>query len=204
MWRAIKALLESSHERMEQKDAQTRELIKDSNERTARMEARTMERFKSLEDRLVNSMQESNKSHAARMDNIHDELQRLKADMERDIDEKVNIKYANWEQARADSQAEYLLAKEEVTSKMKEIEQVRDKAKEMVGFVHEARNKYNAAIQETKQRTDVLEATIKKSTGQFKAWEQQMQRNLRTLEQVGDINTLLQSVEARQTEMEQV
>ena len=31
-----------------------------------------------------------------------------------------------------------------------------------------------------------------------------MQRNLRTLDQVGDINTLLQSVEARQTEMEQV
>ena len=119
---------------MERQDAQTRELIQGSDERMLQMEARTMARFASWEDRLVKSLQEYKQGHDARMDNIHDELQRLKADMERDIDEKVNIKYATWDQARADSQAEYLLAKEEVTSKMKEIEQVQDKAKEMLAL----------------------------------------------------------------------
>ena len=189
---------------MEKKEAQTREILQESNERMKQMDARTMERFGTLEERLVKSMQESNSCHDAQMDIIHDKLNRLKANIERDIGEKVCANYATWEKDRADLHAEYMLATEDIKSKLKEVDKVQDKAKEMIGMVHEARNKYNSAIQETRELTDCMEATIKKSTGQIKEWEEQMQQNRQTLDQVGKINDLIQSVKARQNEMEQV
>jgi chromosome segregation ATPase len=82
-----------------------KELIKASNERMERMEARTMERFEKFEARLMTSMQESNSRYHARMDNIHEELTRLKTEMEREITDKINTNYAKWVKDRAAAHA---------------------------------------------------------------------------------------------------
>ena len=157
-----------------------------------------------MEDSLAQSVADINARHGERMDSIQDDLKRIHDEMDSRIIEQLDAKYTKWENDRAEAHAEYMMAKEDITTKMQDIVQLRDKTKNLVSMVHEARNKYTLAAQEVKKHNEKFESTIKQNSDTIKKWDDQMQRNSHTLAQIGTVKSLLQSVEARQSDMEQV
>ena len=163
-----------------------------------------MARFSKLEERLVQTVHEFSMVTETRINTAHLELLCIKEDMNREIWDQVNTQYAQWEASLVDTHAKYMSVCKDITQKMQEMVKMHDKAKDMVRVAYEVRNKYNLAVQESSQNKQHLKTTIKHSNSKIEAWEEQMLRNGQILAQIGSINTLLQSVEARQTDMEQV
>ena len=58
--------------------------------------------------------------------------------MHQEVEDQINARYTKWEASIADTHAEYMSAREDITHKMQEVVQMQVKAKEMVSLVHEA------------------------------------------------------------------
>lgn len=162
-----------------------------------------MDRFTQLEERLVKALQDLRESTDDRFSSMQTEIQNLKGELQKDISEQMNEKYTKLEGSVADTHAEFMAAKEDIKQQMKDLNKVQDKTKEMVHLVHEARNKYMLATQESMQQAQQLETTIQTHKTQMKEWESQMLQHAKILDQVGNVRQLLQSVEAHQTDMKQ-
>lgn len=131
VWNTIQALIQQSNNRMEQ------------------MEQWLMDRFTQLEERLVKALQDLRESTDDRFSAMQTEIQNLKEELQKDISEQMNEKYAKLEGSVANTHAEFMVAKVDIKQQMKDLNKVQDKTKEVVHLVHEARNKYMLAMQES-------------------------------------------------------
>jgi len=186
--------------------AAIKQLIEQSNLQSKRMEAmeqRSIARSEQMEQRLIETVQASKDATDGRFHDVQNEIRALKGELHLDIKERMEAASTKLEGMIANSQADLMIATEEIKKKMAEIHQVHDKAKGIANLAHEARNKYQMAAQQSDQRINDIETTINTYQSQIKLWETQMGRHDELMAQVGNVKALMQSVEARQRDMDQ-
>ena len=100
----------------------------------------------------MNTLKASTESTDVRFISVQNEIRALKGELHLDINKRMEAAYAKLEGAVAHTQGELLMATEDINKKMEEIKQVNEKASNVAKLAHEARNKYQLAIQESDTR----------------------------------------------------